>query len=99
MFSSSWSMPLFTFLLGMLVRSLIGKKGGILLGSLLLVLSATRLPAPTINVSPSSCSASTLLHLYNITCNTIAPADADLGKKKKKKSGKKNVFSFEMFSL
>lgn len=71
-------MPLFTFLLGMLVRSLIGKKGGILLGSLLLVLGATRLPAPTINVSHSSRSASTLL-LYCITCTSIGAAHFDLG--------------------
>lgn len=78
MFSSSWSMPLFTFLLGMLVRRLIGKKGGILLGSLLLVLGATRLPAPTINVSHSSHSASALL-VYHITCNATGTALFNLG--------------------
>lgn len=69
-------MPLHTFLLGMLVRSLI-----VLLGSLLLVLSATRLPAPTINASRSGCSASTLLHVYDAACTAEAPADADLGGK------------------
>lgn len=77
MFSSSWSMPLFTFLLGMLVRSLIGKKGGVLLGRLLLVLGAARLPAPTINASHSSRSASALL-LYYITWTSIGAAHFEL---------------------
>lgn len=45
------------------------KKGGILLGSLRLVLGATRLPAPTINVRHSRRPASALLHLYNVTWN------------------------------
>lgn len=65
MFSSSWSMPLFTFLLGMLVISLFWKKEPFLLGSHLSVPNAARLPAPTINVT-HSCSASTLF-VYNIT--------------------------------
>lgn len=67
MFSSSWSMPLFAFLLGMLVISLFGKKGRHSPGEPPSVLNAARLPAPTINVTHSSCTASTLLFVYNIT--------------------------------
>lgn len=77
----------FAFLLGMLAMSRRrGKKAGgragghaVLLGSLLPVLAAARLPAPTINVSPHrSCPASTLftISLLGATVCTCIRADA-----------------------
>lgn len=60
MLSSSWSMLLFTFLLGMLVTGLFWKRRHSLGET---PLTPQRLPAPKINVTYSSCSASILFCL------------------------------------
>lgn len=69
MFSSSWSMLLFTFLLGMLVIRPLRKKKkkrDIFLGSLFLLFNVAWLPAPTINVTAVAAQTALSFFVYYI---------------------------------